>query len=127
MDEPITDAVRSILDGHIQLSRSLAEENHYPAVDVLRSVSRLMVDITDEEHRSAAAALKGLLAAYEDARDLISIGAYQRGADPKVDSALDMLPRIRALLRQESRERTPLEDTRGSLLDLFPNREVQRH
>jgi len=124
MDEPITDAVRSILDGHIQLSRALADENQYPAVDVLRSVSRLMVDVTDEEHQHAVSSLKTILAAYEDARDLISIGAYQRGADPRVDLALDCLGDIRDFLGQSADERSSFSETRNRLLSLVPGGEA---
>ena len=124
MDEPITDAVRSILDGHIQMSRSLADENHYPAVDVLRSVSRLMVDVIDDQQEEAAARLKGVLAAYEDARDLISIGAYQRGADPKVDLAISVLNQIKDFLQQPPSERSTLEETRKLLLNLLPEEEA---
>ncbi len=120
MDEPITDAVRSILDGHIQMSRALADENHYPAIDVLRSVSRLMVDVIDGEHEAEAARLKGILAAYEDARDLISIGAYQGGADPKVDLAIRILDQIKGFLQQPASERSTLDETRRRLFNLLP-------
>ena len=82
MDEPIADEVRGILDGHVILSRDLAARNQWPAIDVLPSLSRLMTAVADPEHRAAAARLRELLAAYERQRDLILLGAYQRGADP---------------------------------------------
>ncbi len=115
MEEPITDAVRGILDGHIQLSRELADEGHYPAVDVLKSVSRLMSDIVTDDHESSARELKRLLAAYQDARDLINIGAYQRGADPQVDRAIDRMAAIRQFLRQTPDQPTPLSETKLQL------------
>ncbi len=115
IDQPTNTAVGTILDGHIQLSRSLAEEGHYPAVDVLRSVSRLMVDVVDDGHYQAAAYIKRLIAAYEDAKDLIRIGAYQRGADPRVDEAVENMGDIRTFLNQDSRQRSSFAETRERL------------
>jgi len=111
LSEPVTDTARSILDGHIVLSRELAGRNHYPAVDVLRSVSRVMPDVTGPEHRDAAGRLRDLLAAYEGARDLINIGAYVRGSDRRIDAAIVAMPKIEAFLRQPPDERTPLAET----------------
>ncbi len=99
-NEPISDAVRSILDGHIMLSRDLAARNHYPAIDVLHSISRVMPAVTDDEHRRLAGRIRRLLAAYEKARDLINIGAYVSGSDPDVDAALAALPQMEAFLQQ---------------------------
>ncbi len=99
-NEPIADAVRSILDGHITLTRELAARNHYPAIDVLHSVSRVMPAVTSPEHRAQAAQARKLLAAYEKARDLINIGAYVSGSDPIVDAALEALPALTAFLQQ---------------------------
>ncbi len=99
-NEPIADAVRSILDGHITLTRELAARNHYPAIDVLHSVSRVMPAVTSTEHRAQAAQTRKLLAAYEKARDLINIGAYVSGSDPIVDAALRALPALTAFLQQ---------------------------
>lgn len=104
MNEPVADAVRSILDGHIVLSRKLASQGWWPAVDPLPSVSRVMPDVVSPEHRRAAARLKQLLAAWRDAEDLINIGAYENGANPDVDAALKLMPDIRALLGQEMHE-----------------------
>ena len=109
LTEPIADAVRGILDGHIVLSRQLASANHFPAVDVLNSVSRLMPDIVTEEHRTAAARFRDLLAAYRQAEDLINIGAYVAGSNPKVDEAVSRYEKMTGFLRQDMHEHTPFE------------------
>ena len=96
-NEPISDAVRGLLDGHTWLSRKLSSRGHYPAIDVLESISRLMPEVTDDEHRQATYALRDLLAAYRDHEDLISIGAYHRGSNKTVDAAIDMQGRDRPL------------------------------
>jgi FliI/YscN family ATPase len=106
MNEPVADAVRATLDGHIVLSRELANRNHYPAIAVTQSVSRLMNEVVTPEHRQAASRFRGLLAAYEDARDLISIGAYEAGSNPEVDRALKLLGPMRQFLRQSPEDRT---------------------
>jgi flagellum-specific ATP synthase len=111
MNEPIADAVRSILDGHAVLSRDLAHAGHYPAIDVLQSVSRLATEIAPPESLSAANDLRRLLAAYRDKEDLISIGAYQPGGDPDVDAAIAMRGEIDAFLRQRVEEPSELEET----------------
>ncbi len=100
MNEPISDAMRSILDGHIVLSRRLASLNHYPAIDVLDSVSRLMIDVTDKEHQDAAAKILRLIASYREAEDLINIGAYAEGSNPDIDLALKMNSKINEYVRQ---------------------------
>ncbi len=120
LTEPITDTVRSILDGHIVLSRSLAAENHYPAIDILQSVSRLMPNITRPEHQQAAGRLREALATYERARDLINIGAYVAGSNPQIDHALTMLPQIQSFLRQNADEVTSLEQSIAQLMQMFP-------
>ena len=104
MTEPVADAVRSILDGHIVLSRRLASAGHYPAVDALESVSRVMSAITTEQHRKAAHRLLDMMATYREAEDLINIGAYVRGSNPRIDEALKNWESIRAFLRQPSTE-----------------------
>lgn len=101
-NEPISDAVRGILDGHIVLSRKLAQSGHFPAIDILASISRLMPEVTGDEHRQAAASLRQLLAAYHQAEDLISIGAYQSGSNPAVDSAIRLQEPIQDFLRQSA-------------------------
>lgn len=110
-NEPISDAVRGILDGHIILSRSLAAANHFPAVDVLNSVSRLMPDITSEEHCSLAGKFRDLLASYRQAEDLINIGAYVAGSNPRVDEAIAAYPEIVNFLRQDLHQHTTYNDT----------------
>lgn len=118
-NEPISDTVRSIVDGHIILSRRLAESNHYPAVDVLASVSRLMNDIVTEEHREAANRLRSLMSAYESAKDLIEIGAYKSGTNPLVDKAVEMKDEIDSFLKQGVFEKSSFEETLQKLLDLY--------
>jgi type III secretion protein N (ATPase) len=100
MDEPIADEARGILDGHIVLSRALGERNHWPAIDVLASLSRVMEFVADGEHRQAAARVRELLAAYEQKRDLIALGAYKAGSDPRIDRAIAKNDAIAAFLRQ---------------------------
>ncbi len=111
MDEPVSDTVRGVLDGHIILSRRLAMQNHYPAIDVLQSVSRVMVDIAEEEHQKAASKVNSALAAYEEARDLIEIGAYQEGSNPKVDWALQLINDLNQFLRQDITEKSNFNKT----------------
>ncbi len=113
-NEPICDAARSILDGHIILTRELAARNHYPAIDILNSVSRVMPAITDEIHRQHAGRFRRLMASYERARDLINIGAYVQGSDPDIDAALEALPKIRRFL-QQGQDFTPFGEMRQQL------------
>jgi flagellum-specific ATP synthase len=103
-NEPISDAIRGIVDGHIILSRALAASNHYPAIDVLQSVSRLMNAIASEDHKIAAGKIRKLLSAYEDSKDLISIGAYVKGSDPVVDEAISKKEIIDGFLKQGTEE-----------------------
>ncbi len=100
MNEPIADAVRGILDGHIVLSRKLANKNHFPAVDILASISRLMPNIVEERHLEQARKIKEIVATYREAEDLISIGAYAKGNDPKIDYAIENIDRINKFLKQ---------------------------
>lgn len=111
MNEPVADAVRSILDGHIVLSRKLAARNHYPAISVLDSVSRLMPEVTDAEHRAAASDLRDMLAVYADAEDMVNIGAYVAGSNPRIDRALRKIDQINAFLRQRVDERCDYHTT----------------
>lgn len=119
MNEPITDTVRGILDGHIVLDRALAEKNHYPAIDVLASVSRLMVEVTDEEHRTLAGELRAALATYRDAEDLINIGAYSSGSNPQIDMAISLYPEITKFLQQGINETSSWSDTVQYLEQIF--------
>lgn len=117
-NEPVADAVRGLLDGHIWLSRKMASKGHYPAVDVLVSLSRLMPDVTDKEHYDAAAAMRELMGAYRDHEDLISIGAYRRGGNRRVDVAIELQERLNAYLKQRVEEPAALADARAGLLSL---------
>jgi FliI/YscN family ATPase len=119
MNEPVADHARAILDGHIVLTRELAEQNHYPPVDFLGSVSRLMSVVASREVRSVAARLKELLAAHRQAQDLINIGAYVSGSSPKVDEALRHMAKIEEFLRQAPDERADFARTVEQLLALF--------
>lgn len=119
MNEPVADEVRSILDGHIILSRELAAQGHYPAIDVLQSVSRVMSAVTEPDHRRAAARLREMLATYEKQKDLILIGAYQKGSDARVDEALFMIDKVNAFLRQETHSAAPFTKTIASLKQMF--------
>jgi flagellum-specific ATP synthase len=118
-NEPISDTVRGLLDGHTWLSRKLASRGHYPAIDVLESLSRLMPDITTPEHRRAAVAVRELLAVYRDHEDLISIGAYRRGGNRLVDVAMDMQNDLNAFLRQSVDQHATLEATCEGLKQLY--------
>ena len=118
-NEPIADALRSILDGHINLTRDLATQNHYPAIDVLQSISRVMDDIIDSEHRQYANKLKQTLAIYRKAEDLINIGAYVAGSNPKIDYAIEMIEKINRYLRQDIDETTDFNESISQLGQLF--------
>jgi flagellar biosynthesis/type III secretory pathway ATPase len=111
MNEPVADEVRSILDGHIILSRDLAAHGHYPAIDPLQSVSRVMTTVTTPAHCRAAGQVRDVLATYEKQRDLILLGAYQRGTDRKVDFAIDNIDAVQAFLKQGTHEKTDFQET----------------
>lgn len=115
MDEPISDAVRAILDGHIVLSRAIADRGIYPAIDVLQSVSRVMPAIVDDDHLKAAIKFKKHLAAYEDARDLINLGAYSRGSSPAIDRAIELTDDMIAFLSQGLDEFVEYDQTKKAL------------
>jgi flagellum-specific ATP synthase len=119
MDDPVSDTARSILDGHIILSRKLSTKGHYPAVDVLDSVSRLFQDITDEKHYKSAGELIELLSEYREAEDMLSIGAYAKGSNPKVDRALLFKSKIDEFLRQGINEPSQFEETLKSLFEVI--------
>ncbi len=118
-NEPIADAARSILDGHINLTRELAMQNHYPAIDVTSSISRVMDDVTAAPQRQNAGRLKEILATYRKAEDLINIGAYVAGSNPKIDYAVAMIDRVNGYLRQSVEERVPLSESVAQLDALF--------
>ncbi|SHJ43191.1 flagellar protein export ATPase FliI [Tepidibacter formicigenes] len=119
MNEPIADAVRGILDGHIVLSRNLANKNHYPAIEVLSSASRVMANITDRKHVETANKLKDLLATYREAEDLINIGAYAKGSNPKIDLAIEKIDEINSFLRQWTHDKFEYEEVIQTLFKIF--------
>jgi flagellum-specific ATP synthase len=115
LDEPISDAVRSLVDGHIVLDRRLAERGHYPAINISRSISRITHDVTDVKQQEAARKLRAILATHAEVEDLIRIGAYAKGTSAQVDRALELLPAVEAFLRQKFGERTTYDETRAVL------------
>ena len=119
INDPVVDTVRGIVDGHIFLSRKVAEQNRYPAIDVLGSISRLFTEICDEEHQDAAKKMRELMAIYRDARDLIDVGAYEHGSNPKIDLAMRMMPDIDNFLRQRIDDRVSMESTIGQLKEMM--------
>jgi len=119
MNEPVADEVRSILDGHIILSRDLASRGHYPAINVSLSVSRVMTAVVPPEHRQAAIKLREVLATYEKEKDLIMIGAYQKGSDARVDFAIDKIEAVNTFLKQRIDEKMGFEETVTKLKELF--------
>ncbi len=119
-NDPIADAARAILDGHIVLSRRLADSGHYPAIDIEASVSRAMSDITSKEHQAAARGFKQLYSVYRQNQDLISVGAYERGSDEKIDAAIEAMPSLEAFLRQDMDTPVSLEHSLSDLMTLFP-------
>jgi flagellum-specific ATP synthase len=125
MDEPISDTVRGILDGHIILSRKIANSNHYPAIDVLQSISRLMPDVMDKEDRKKTSFIRSVMATYKDAQDLISIGAYKKGSSKKIDEAIELIGPINQLLQQQVGERFSFEETMKLVSDIYDRREVE--
>ncbi|MGE5628561.1 MAG: flagellar protein export ATPase FliI [Solirubrobacterales bacterium] len=118
-NEPISDAVRSILDGHIVLSRNLASKNHYPAVDVLNSISRLMSEIAEPSHKAAAGRARDLLSIYRDSEDLINIGAYVKGTNQKLDDAIKYNDKINSFLKQGMEEHSTFNESVEMLNDIW--------
>lgn len=118
MNEPVADAARSILDGHIVLSRALAHKNHYPAIDVLASISRVMNNIVPAEHKAAAGKIRNLLASYRKNEDLINIGAYAKGSDPNVDKAISLIDEINDFLKQGADYKNSYENIIQEMIEL---------
>ncbi len=118
-NEPITDTARSILDGHIMLSRQLAHRNHYPAIDILQSISRCMSQIVDREHKKAAGRLKNVLATYNEAEDLINIGAYKNGSNPNIDYAIEKIEAVNSFLMQMVEDKFTFEESVRMMEELF--------
>ncbi len=118
-NEPITDTARSILDGHIMLSRKLGHKNHYPAIDILQSISRCMSQIVSNEHKQLAGKLKNVMATYNEAEDLINIGAYKRGSNPGIDYAIDKIEAVNEFLKQGTEEKVDFEESLALLRGIF--------
>ncbi|TCO79949.1 flagellar protein export ATPase FliI [Marinisporobacter balticus] len=119
LNEPITDAARGILDGHIVLSRNLANKNHYPAIDILASISRVMPNIVEEEHKEFSSKFRDILATYKDAEDLINIGAYAEGSNPKIDYAIKMIESLNDYLKQGVHDKFNYADATKQMKDIL--------
>ena len=119
MMDPVADAVRSILDGHIVLSRKLAVANHYPAIDPLESISRVMIDVVSQEHQAAARRVLSMMATHREAEDLIHIGAYVKGSSAEIDQAVDRFPAIRRFLKQDLQEQSDFQSSEQQLQQLI--------
>lgn len=118
-NEPITDTARGILDGHIVLSRKLAQKNHYPAIDVLASISRVMSSIATKEHKTMAGKLKNVMATYQEAEDLINIGAYKAGSNNNIDYAIEKIDQVNAFLCQSTEDKFDFDEVVGALEQVF--------
>lgn len=119
MNEPIADAVRGILDGHIVLSRNMANKNHYPAIDILASVSRVMSSIVEKTHNESSKKLRDVLSTYKEAEDLINIGVYVKGTNPKIDYAISKIDKVNDFLKQDVYEKFDYEEVVDTLLKIF--------
>ncbi|MDI9488096.1 MAG: flagellum-specific ATP synthase FliI, partial [Bacillota bacterium] len=118
-NEPITDTARSILDGHIMLSRKLGHKNHYPAIDILQSISRVMSQIVTDDHKRLAGKLKNVLATYQEAEDLINIGAYKKGSNPDIDYAISQIQQINEFLMQPVDQKLDFNEEIAMLKEIF--------
>jgi len=119
MNEPITDTARSILDGHIMLDRKMAHKNHYPAIDVMQSISRVMSAIATKEHKALAGKLRNVLATYSEAEDLINIGAYKNGSNPDIDYSIRKIRAVNGFLCQATDEKFQFDEEMQLLEQLF--------
>lgn len=122
--DPVVDTVRGIVDGHIFLSRKVAEMNHYPAIDILGSISRLFPEITTQEQQQAAAKMRKILAIYRENKDLIDVGMYQHGTNPLLDTAIDMMPKVNAFLQQRISDSVNMDDTINTLVSMMANVDI---
>ena len=118
-NEPITDTARSILDGHIMLNRKLAHKNHYPAIDILQSISRCMSQIATREHKQLAGKMKNVMATYNEAEDLINIGAYKAGSNPEIDYAISKIQAVNQFLLQDVNDKFTFDETVEMMKDIF--------
>lgn len=124
VNDPVVDTVRGIVDGHIFLSRKVAEMNHYPAIDILGSISRLASSITTREQQSAASKMRKLLALYRENKDLIDVGMYQPGTNPRLDTAIEMMPQINAFLQQRTSDSVNMDTTISTLISMMENVDI---
>ena len=124
INDPVVDTVRGIVDGHIFLSRKVAEMNHYPAIDVLGSISRLATEITTDEQKDAAAKMRKILAIYRENKDLIDVGMYQQGTNPRLDTAIEMMPQINAFLQQKTADSVNMDTTISTLISMMENVDI---
>lgn len=124
INDPVVDTVRGIVDGHIFLSRKVAEMNHYPAIDVLGSISRLATEITSQEHQEAAAKMRKILAMYRENKDLIDVGMYQPGTNPRLDVAIDMMPKVNAFLQQRTADSVDMHSTIDTLISMMSDVDI---
>ncbi|MDD3013091.1 MAG: FliI/YscN family ATPase [Candidatus Gastranaerophilales bacterium] len=124
VNDPVVDTVRGIVDGHVFLSRKVAEMNHYPAIDVLGSISRLFPEVTDQEHQSSAAKMRTILAIYRENKDLIDVGMYQKGSNQKLDLAIDLMPDINKFLRQSIKDSVNMHHTIDTLKSMMANVDI---
>jgi len=124
INDPIVDTVRGITDGHVFLSRKVAEANHYPAIDVLGSISRLMTTVASTPHKEAAAKMRKILALYRENKDLIDVGMYQQGTNPKLDIAIQLMPQINAFLQQRTSDSVNMRNTVDSLVSMMADVDI---
>ena len=124
INDPVVDTVRGIVDGHIFLSRKIAEMNHYPAIDVLGSVSRLFTEIVTEEHKNAAYKMRKLMALYRENKDLIDVGMYNAGSNPKLDIAIELMPQINAFLQQRTSDSVSMDNTISTLISMMKDVDI---
>ncbi len=124
INDPVVDTVRGIVDGHIFLSRKIAEMNHYPAIDILGSISRLFPEITTEEHKQAAFKMRKLMALYRENKDLIDVGMYNAGTNPKLDIAIELMPQINAFLQQRITDSVTMDSTISTLISMMKDVDI---
>lgn len=124
VNDPVVDTVRGIVDGHVFLSRKVAEMNHYPAIDVLGSVSRLFTEIADDEHQRSASKMRTILALYRENKDLIDVGMYQAGSNPKLDMAIELMPEVNKFLQQSIKDSVNMDNTIDTLKSMMANVDI---
>ena len=124
INDPVVDTVRGIVDGHVFLSRKVAEMNHYPAIDVLGSISRLFTEICNDKHKESAAKMRTLIALYRENKDLIDVGMYESGRNPRLDVAISLMPQINAFLQQRIADSVNMEQTINTCIQMMEGVEI---